>query len=94
MTQGRPLLGTGCPWARGGLKRARSILRSFGFDVSGALDLEPNDLRGLSAWVEVENEEREGPSSGQSVVRPKVPFPGYADANLGGFSGRLVPGMS
>jgi hypothetical protein len=86
---GRTAAWDGLSWGERGLKRAKYILSSFGFDVSGALDLDPNDLLGLSAWVEVENEEREDPTTGHSVVRPKVPFLGYTDANAEGFGGGL-----
>ena len=91
---GRTAAWDGLSWGERGLKRAKYILSSFGFDVSGALDLEPNDLLGLSAWVEVESEEREDPNSGQTVIRPKVPFLGYTDANPGGFGTDLSAGLT
>lgn len=91
---GRTAAWDGLSWGERGLKRAKYILSSFGFDVSGSLDLEPNDLMGLSAWVEVENEERFDEGTGQSVVRPKVPFLGYTDASQASFGGDGPPGFA
>jgi hypothetical protein len=76
---GRTAAWDGISWSDRGLRRAKFVLRAFGFDTSGRLELEPGDLVGLDAWVEVQAEERQDPASGVRAVRPKVPYLGYAD---------------
>lgn len=77
---GRTAAWDGISWSERGLRRAKFVLRMFGFNTNGRLELEPSDLVGLDAWVEVQAEERQDPTSGVRSVRPKVPYLGYAES--------------
>lgn len=64
-------------WSERGTRRAKYVLSRLGFEVDRPLNLEPADLVGREVVVEIIAEEWQDPSSGQRVVRPKVPFMGY-----------------
>ena len=64
-------------WSERGLRRVKHVLEHFGFDVSGDLELAPQDLEGLEVLVEVQHEEREDPITGTRQVRTNVPYLGY-----------------
>jgi hypothetical protein len=65
-------------WSERGVQRVKFVLRVLGFDVSGHLDVEPEDLEGLQALVEVFPEVWEEPETGRRVERLSVPFAGWA----------------
>ena len=67
-------------WSERGVHRVKKVLEALGVDVRGELDIEPADLIGLRARVQVEPEEREDPLSGRRQVRMRVPYLGYAPA--------------
>lgn len=67
----------GLSWTDRGLPRVKGILARFGFDVSGMLDLRPDDLIGRRARVQFITETRED-ATGKQVARLRVPFLGYA----------------
>lgn len=75
-------------WSERGIYRVKCVLESFGFDVSGELEVEPRELLGRTAHVEVQLEEWEDPEAGRRHVRTAVPFLGYAKAN-----GERDPGL-
>lgn len=61
-----------------GLSRVKRVLHRLGFDVSGALEIQPTDLVGLVAHVQFVTEEREDPLTGRRTARLRVPYSGYA----------------
>jgi hypothetical protein len=65
-------------WSERGIPRVKRTLAIFGMDVSGEIDLEPNDLIGLAARVTFQSEEREDALSGKRTLRLRVPYAGYA----------------
>lgn len=67
-------------WSERGVHRVKKVLEALGVDVRGELDIEPADLVGLRARVQVEPEEREDPLSGRRQVRMRVPYLGYGSA--------------
>jgi hypothetical protein len=75
---GRTAAWDGITWGDRGLRRAKFVLGKFGFDTAGRLNVEPNDLVGCTAYVELRQEERIDPSNGVRTVRMRVPFLGYA----------------
>ncbi len=65
-------------WSERGVQRVKFVLGVLGFDVSGVLDLEPQDMEGRQALVEVHPEVWEDPQSGRRQERLSVPFAGWA----------------
>lgn len=61
-----------------GTRRAKFVLAALGFPTDGKLSIEPEDLVGRLARVEVLAEERVDEQTGARQVRPRVPFEGYA----------------
>lgn len=59
-----------------GRARARTVLQALGLPAAGKVQLEPADLEGRSALVEVRPAEYQGPS-GEIVRRNEVPYDGY-----------------
>ncbi|MFT4648644.1 MAG: hypothetical protein ACI9X4_001870 [Glaciecola sp.] len=74
-------------WSERGLPRVKQVLNSLGFDVSGVLELEPHDLLGCKALVDVEKEIYEDELTGQRIERLSVPYNGYEP--IGESSGRV-----
>lgn len=70
-------------WSEKGVHRVKHVLGALGFDVSGELDLEPDELLGRFARVSLMLEEREDPLRSRRVVRLRVPYLGY-EADEGG----------
>jgi len=68
-------------WTERGMGRAKHVLSKLGFDVTGIVDVDAEDLLGKRARVKIEFEEREDPISGIRSVRPTVPFLGYEALN-------------
>jgi len=65
-------------WSERGVYRVKKVLEALGLDVSGELEIEPQDLLNLQARVRVVPEEREDPLTGRRQVRMRVPYLGYA----------------
>ena len=63
-----------------GLPRVKLALRAFGFDVSGVLDLEPGEMQGRRAVVELVEQQWVNPDTGHTTRRLGVPYAGYAHA--------------
>jgi len=59
-----------------GRSRARMVLHALGLPSSGRVQIEPNDLEGRTALVEVRPTEYESPA-GNVVRRNEVPYDGY-----------------
>lgn len=59
-----------------GRARARSVLQALGLPAAGKVQLEPADLEGRTALVEVRPAEYQGPS-GDVVRRNEVPYDGF-----------------
>ena len=64
-------------WSPRGLPRAKSVLSRMGFDVSGSLSLESQDLLQRRIRAELQLEEHENPETGRRTTRLRVPYLGY-----------------
>jgi hypothetical protein len=64
-------------WSERGLSRVKQVLARLGFDVSGMVNITPDDLLDLQVQAELVIEEREDPVSGRRVERMRVPYMGY-----------------
>lgn len=82
---GRTAAWDGLTWGERGMRRTKFVLGKLGFDVSGKIAIEPNDLIGCTCYVEVRHEERIDPATGVRSIRMRVPFLGYAvnPSNMG-----------
>ena len=65
-------------WSERGVYRVKKAFEALGLDVSGEVEVDPQDLVNLEAQVKVEPEEREDPMTGRRQVRMRVPYLGYA----------------
>lgn len=65
-------------WSERGVSRVKRVLGALGFDVTGELEVEPEDLKGLCARVQVFPEEWEDAVTGRRQERNIVPFSGWA----------------
>ncbi|MEO0481413.1 MAG: hypothetical protein AAF196_18235 [Planctomycetota bacterium] len=74
---GRQAAWDGLSFSDRGRARVRRVLQAFGLPSSGRVDLEPDDLRGLRALVEVLPQESRDPVTGDLVRRNEVPYDGY-----------------
>lgn len=61
-----------------GMHRVRSILSALGFDVSVAVEVEPEDLEGKVAHVRLINQETVHPETGRTQRRSRVPYDGWS----------------
>ncbi len=61
-----------------GMHRVRSILSALGFDVSVAIEVEPDDLEGKIARVRLINQETVHPETGRTQRRSRVPYDGWS----------------
>ncbi len=68
-------------WSERGMGRVKHVLSKLGFDVSGVIEIDPDELVGKCASVKIEFEEHLDPISGIRSVRPSVPFMGYEEAD-------------
>ena len=66
-----------------GRTRARTVLQALGLPSKGRVQLDPADLEGCTAFVEVRPSEYEAPS-GQIIRRNEVPYDGYRAGSPGG----------
>ena len=64
-------------WSERGVVRVKHVLAALGYDVDGVVDVQPQDLLGRGARVQVITEEFESPATGQRVERMAVPFRGW-----------------
>ncbi len=69
-------------WSERGVARVKLVLRVFGFDVDGELEVQPDDLLELPVRAEVQVEAWEEPSTGRRIERMRVPYNGYAAFDL------------
>lgn len=67
-----------------GLPRVKQVLQRFGFEVSGAIELEPQDLVDLRARAQCLLEEYEDKLTGRRQARLRVPYLGYESLNGNG----------
>ena len=67
-----------------GLPRVKQVLQRFGFDVSGAVELHPQDLIDLRARAQCLLEEYEDKLTGRRQTRLRVPYLGYESLNGNG----------
>lgn len=70
-------------WSDRGVHRVKLVLEALGYDVRGEVELEPEELVGRRARVQLMLEEREDPLRGRRVVRLRVPYLGYEAAEAG-----------
>jgi len=67
----------GLVWSERGLPRVKEFLQRLGFDVSGLVDLDPQDLVERRILAQFVTEEREDPTTGRVIARLRVPYMGY-----------------
>ena len=67
-------------WSERGIRRVKRVLEVLGLDVSGEVEVQPNDLIGLEARIVFQTEEREDPFSGRRTLRLRVPYAGYSSS--------------
>lgn len=65
-------------WSERGVHRIKHVLEALGFDASGPLSVEPEELVGLQALVTLQVETYQGPTGDRR--RMTVPYLGYAGA--------------
>lgn len=80
---GRTLAWDSITWSERGMYRVKSVLGVLGFDVSGPLEIEAQELSGRVAIAELRQEEWEDPTSGRRQRRMAVPYLGYEAAPEG-----------
>ncbi len=64
-------------WSERGLPRAKYVLQVLGMEVEGCVSMEPSELEGKVALVQIAPEEREDPVTGIRRCMNRVPFAGY-----------------
>jgi hypothetical protein len=74
---GRTAAWDGLVWSERGLPRVKYVLTRLGFDTSGRVSLEPEDLVGRRVEAHLVLEEREDPRTGHTIKRLVVPYAGY-----------------
>jgi hypothetical protein len=74
---GRTAAWDGLVWSKRGLPRVKHVLSVLGFDITGTLEVAPDDLCGRQAVVDFFVEEWENPTTGRRTQRLAVPFLGY-----------------
>jgi len=70
-------------WSERWVVRVKRVLEALGFDVSGEVDLEASELKGLRARVQVLLEQYEDSVSGRRVEHMTVPFQGWGPSESG-----------
>ena len=68
-----------------GRSRARAVLQALGLPASGPVQIEPGDLQGRTALVEIRPSEYQAPG-GEVVRRNEVPYDGYRATDAYGTS--------
>ena len=79
-------------WSERGLTRVKTVLAALGYDVDGIVEVEPKDLEGRRARVQVVHEEFENPVTGERIERMAVPFLGWGPVEDGGAPGESPNG--
>ena len=74
---GRTAAWDGLIWSERALPRVKQVLARMGFDTTGRLDIEAQDVVDRQVRVQLQTEEREDPVSGRRVARLRVPYMGY-----------------
>ncbi|MFO1076222.1 MAG: DUF669 domain-containing protein [Planctomycetota bacterium] len=72
-----------------GRARARLVMQALGLPASGKVNIEPADLEGRSALVEIRPSEYQN-SAGEMIRRNEVPYDGYRALPEGGEGGAAV----
>ena len=88
---GRQAAWDGIVFSERGKPRVRLILRAFGLPHTGRVDIEPQDLVGRRALVQVGPKEWHDERTGTTIRRNEVPFDGYAP--LPGDDGEEAPAV-
>lgn len=79
---GKPAAWDSLVFSARGRGRARLVLQALGLPSTGKVDLQPGDLEGRHALVEVRPAEYQTPTGGV-VRRNEVPYDGYRAAEVG-----------
>lgn len=77
-------------WSDRGIYRVKHVLNALGFDTSGRLDVEIEELLGRHANIEVRLGEWEDPATGRRTERMNVPYLGYSIMADGGLAGETA----
>lgn len=83
-------------WSERGVHRIQRVLAALGFDTSGVLKIDPQELVGREVLAELQTEEWEDPATGRRQLRLSVPYAGYAPVSLPAAEtgGRAVDGRA
>lgn len=73
-----------------GRARARMVLQALGLPASGKVQIEPSDLEGRTALVEIRPAEYQSPA-GEVVRRNEVPYDGFRPATGNSANGAAPP---
>jgi len=63
-----------------GLRRVRMVLAALGFDVTVSMDVEPGQLLGRTAMVQIATQESQRESDGRLLRRSRVAYDGWRPA--------------
>ncbi|MFT4540319.1 MAG: hypothetical protein ACI841_000598 [Planctomycetota bacterium] len=77
---GKTLAWDSITWSDRGMYRVKAVLEAFGFDVSGTLDVDADELKGRLVQVDLRHEQWEDPVTGKRTERMTVPYLGYESA--------------
>lgn len=66
-----------------GLRRVRMVLAALGFDVTVSMDVEPEELLGCEAMVEIATQESRRESDGRLLRRSRVAYDGWRPVAAG-----------
>lgn len=79
-------------WSDRGIRRVKHVLETLGLNVSGQVEIAPNDLLGREVIATFQSEEREDAFTGRRVLRLRVPYAGYQSRNsAGALPGAALP---
>jgi hypothetical protein len=79
-------------WSDRGIVRVKLVLGALGFDTSGMLELDPNDLIDRKTRVSFLHEKQENAETGERVERLRVPYAGYEPVYVGNGADSVAKG--
>jgi len=74
-----------------GLDRVRRVLSALGYDLSQPLDVDPQELVGQEALVELATRETMSPEGGRMQRRSRVVYDGWSPPDAGAVGAGLDP---
>ncbi|MAE75328.1 MAG: hypothetical protein CMJ85_00435 [Planctomycetes bacterium] len=89
---GRLAAWDGLAFSPNALSRTCQVLAALGMPHRGEVELQPLDLVGRLAFVKVEEGAYRNPSTGEAILRNRVPFEGIQPADIGRVKGTVKEG--